>query len=76
MNGELQFSAKNMFVLGQNQTIKKFGPFSVLFDNSVKSSAPYNFFSAPFVFCGRNFGPLATQIVNFFLKGKGPQLKN
>jgi hypothetical protein len=49
----------------QNQTTKKFGPFSALFDKSAKNSAPdfpgpTQFLSAPFVFSGRNFGPLAT----------------
>jgi hypothetical protein len=68
-NGRLQVFAKNVTVLVQTQTTKKFGPFSasfrLFFDKSAKSSAPdfpgpIQFFSAPFVFCGRNFGPLAT----------------
>jgi hypothetical protein len=51
-----------MTVLVQNQTTKKLGTF---FDKSIKSSAPdfpgpTKFFSAPFVFCCRNVGPLAT----------------
>jgi hypothetical protein len=62
-----------MTVLVQNQTTKKFGPFSALFYKSAESSALdfpglTQFFSAPFVFCGRNFGPLATLFSIFMLK--------
>jgi hypothetical protein len=39
VNGKLQFSAANMTVLVQNQTTKKFGSFSALFDKSSKSLA-------------------------------------
>jgi hypothetical protein len=68
--GKLQFSAKDMNVLMQNQTTKKFGPFSAPFLINLPKvraqtlPAPSNFFSAPFVFYGRNFGPLATLVVS------------
>jgi hypothetical protein len=56
-----------MSVLVQNQTRKKFGAFPAFFDKFFKSSAtdftgPTQLFSAPFVFCGRYFGPLATLV--------------
>ena len=59
---EVTISDENITVLVQNQTTEKFGPF---FDKSAKYLAPdfpgpKHFFSAPFVFCGQNFGPLAT----------------
>jgi hypothetical protein len=67
--GNYNFSAKNtgMTILVQNQTSKKVRPLFGLFLIKKKKfgprlSPPYTiFFSAPFVFCGRNFRPLATR---------------
>jgi hypothetical protein len=43
INGTLQFSAKNMTVLLQNQTTNKFGPFSVLFLINLTKVRPQSF---------------------------------
>jgi hypothetical protein len=54
-----------MTILVQTQTRNKFGPFSAFFLYFCQMFGPrlsrlHTIFSAPFVFCGRNFGPLAT----------------
>jgi hypothetical protein len=57
-----------MTVLAANTNyIKVRSPFRPFFNKSAKSSASNfpvlaQFFSASFVFCGRNFGPLATLV--------------
>jgi hypothetical protein len=64
---EKVFSAVNEATYANFKPSKKFGPFSALFWLSVKNSAPKfsgrrQFYSTPFEFCGRNFGPLATLV--------------
>jgi hypothetical protein len=58
--------ARNLDDFYETLILKKFGPFSALFMINLAKirplifPAPPKFFSVPFVFCGRNFGLLAT----------------
>jgi hypothetical protein len=60
INGKLQFYAKNMTALVQNQTkkISFFGPFRINLPKIRSTQA----FSALFVFRALNFGPFATLV--------------
>jgi hypothetical protein len=56
-----------MTILVQTKLQKSSAPFRPFFEKFTKSSAadfpgPTQLFSAPFVVCGRNFGPVATMV--------------
>jgi hypothetical protein len=68
------FCRKYNFLV-QNQTTKRFGPFSVLFliCQKFRPRSPPQILSAPFVFYGRNFGHL-TNLINIITSPLSEQL--